>query len=607
MKDASDPDQLAAGTTEGGLSLKNRTWRVRPSDPDAARRMMSAGLAEPAARILSGRDLGGVSIEDFMTPRLRDLMPDPSRFQGMDAGVTHVADRVMAGGRIGIWSDYDVDGATSAAVLGRFLRMIGAGEAPVRIPDRISEGYGPNGPGLLDMQASGCDTVCILDAGTVAFGPLEAARDAGLDIVVIDHHAAEGTLPPAISVINPNRQDEVPGYGHVCAVGMTFLFCVGLARRLMERGYFDGKQGRPAGVPDLMRLLDLVALGTVCDVVPLTGINRAFVYRGLGYMSTRETPGIAALAAVSGIAPTAAMTAGDCGWRLGPRINAGGRIDDSSLGARCLLTDDHGEASDIADRLEACNRERKALEQDATDKALEQVGERAAGARGSVISIVDGHEGVVGISASRVKEAADAPAIVLTRDHEGNLKGSARSVNGFDIGHSIIEARRAGRIIKGGGHGMAGGLTLSPDQVDSFRDFLDARISESAFFRDGVVSEADLAMRVSELRVDSLEGLGQLEPTGTGNPEPVILLRGAELRGVRVLKERHLKLRLGDGDAEIDGLLWNVIDTPLGDALVRMEGCALDVIGKPGINEFRGRKTPQIMIDDVRAARGGLI
>lgn len=595
------------GRNDEQVSLKGRVWRTRVADPAAARRMVSAGLSEPAARILSSRSLGDVTIPDFMDPTLRKMMPDPLRFQGMQRGSRHVADLISKGGKIGIWSDYDVDGATSAAILGRFLRMVGAGEAPLRIPDRILEGYGPNAPGLTDMKKQGCDTVCVLDAGTVAFEPLEAAGAAGLDVVVIDHHASEENLPPATAVINPNRRDERPGYGHLCAAGMTFIFCVEVARVLRDRGYFDGKNGRPPRVPDLMNLLDLVALGTVCDVVPLTGLNRAFVYRGLRRMSERETSGIVALAEVAGVAPATPFTSADCGWRLGPRINAGGRIDDSTLGARCLLTDDAEEAEGLAARLEACNRERKSLEQGATDQALEQIDGREPGERGSVIAIVDGHEGVVGISASRVKEAADAPAIVLTRDHEGNLKGSARSVPGFDVGHAIIEARQAGLVMKGGGHGMAGGVTLSPDQVDGFRAFLDGKIRESAFFRDGVVTEADLEMRVRDLRVEALDGLGQLEPTGTANPEPVLLLKDAELRGLRVLKERHLKLKLGDGPAEIDALLWNVIDTPLGSALMKLEGHVIDVMGKPGINEFRGRRTAQVMVDDVRIPAGTLL
>ena len=587
------------------LSLKGRAWGVRTPKPDLARSLERSGLNPFAARLMSGRDLGGVAPDLFLAPTLRALMPDPSRFRDMDLGASHVADRVSAGARIGVWSDYDADGATSAAVLIRFLRLLGVGEVPLRIPDRILEGYGPNTPGLLAMRADGCETVCVLDAGTTAFEPLTAARAAGLDVVVIDHHAAEETVPPAVAVINPNRRDEAPGFGHLCAAGMTFIFCVAVTRELRGRGWFDGREGRPASPPDLMRLLDLVAIGTVCDVVPLTGLNRAFVTRGLPYLSERSRPGIAALAEIAGVSPSQPITAEDCGWRIGPRINAGGRVADSTLGARCLITDDPEEGARLAEELDRCNRERKGLEEAATGQALEQAaGHRPGVTRRSLIAVVDGHEGVVGISAARAREAVDAPAIVLTRDHEGNLKGSARSVPGFDIGHAIIEARKAGLIVKGGGHGMAGGLTLTPAQLDPFRDFLDAEIARSPYFLIGVVSEADLELGVRDISVGDVEALAPLGPFGTANPEPVLILRGAELRDVRVLKEKHLKLTLGDGSVTIDALLWNVAGTPTGDAIAALRGAAVDVLGKPGINEFRGNRSVQLIAEDVRPAAG---
>lgn len=587
------------------ISLKGRAWRARSPRPEVARALERAGLNPFAARLMSGRDLGGLQPGQFLAPTIRELMPDPSRFRDMDLGAKHVADRVVSGGRIGVWSDYDADGATSAAVLVRFLRLLGAGEVPLRIPDRITEGYGPNTPGLLAMHADGCETVCVLDAGTTAFEPLTAARDAGLDVVVIDHHAAEETVPPAVAVINPNRKDEAPGFGHLCAAGMTFIFCVAVARELRGRGWFDGREGRPSAPPDLMRLLDLVAIGTVCDVVPLTGLNRAFVTRGLPYLSERARPGVAALAGLAGVDPGAPITAEDCGWRLGPRINAGGRIGDSTLGARCLITDDPEEGRALAEELDRCNRERKALEEEATRQALEQsAGHQPGLTRRSLIAIVDGHEGVVGISAARAREAVDAPAIVLTRDHDGNLKGSARSVPGFDIGHAIIEARKAGLIVKGGGHGMAGGLTLTPAQLDPFRAFLDAEIAKSPYFTEGVTSEADLEVSLRGVSVADVEALAPLGPFGTANPEPVLILRGAELREIRVLKEKHLKLTLGEGALTIDALLWNVVGAPIGEAILALRGAAVDVLGKPGINEFRGNRSLQLIVEDLRPAAG---
>jgi single-stranded-DNA-specific exonuclease len=587
------------------LSLKGRAWRTRSGRPEVARALERAGLNPFAARVMSARDLGGVEPDVFLSPTIRTLMPDPSRFRDMDIGACHVADRVASGARIGVWSDYDADGATSAAVLIRFLRLLGVADVPLRIPDRILEGYGPNTPGLLAMHEEGCETVCVLDAGTTAFEPLTAAREAGLDVVVIDHHAAEETVPPAVAVINPNRQDEAPGFGHLCAAGMTFIFCVAVARELRKRGWFDGKEGRPAAPPDLMGLLDLVAIGTVCDVVPLTGLNRAFVMRGLPYLSKRSRPGVAALAELAGVAPDAGITAEDCGWRLGPRINAGGRIADATLGARCLITDDPEEGRALAEELDQCNKDRKTLEEQATRQAIEQsAGHEPGVSRRSLIAIVEGHEGVVGISAARAREAVDAPAIVLTRDHEGNLKGSARSVPGFDIGHAIIEARKAGLIVKGGGHGMAGGLTLTPEQLVPFQAFLDAEIAKSPYFTEGVTSEADIEVTVRGVTVGDVEALAPLSPFGTANPEPVLILRGAELREIRILKEKHLKLTLGEGTSTVDALMWNVVGTPIGEAITGLRGAAIDVLGKPGINEFRGNRSVQLIIEDVRPAAG---
>lgn len=587
------------------LSVKGRAWNVRSGSPVTARALEAAGLNPFAARLMSGRDLGGVSTEQFLEPKLRDLMPDPSRFRDMDKGVAHLCDRIEAGDRIGVWSDYDADGATSAAVLVRFLRMLGVDEVPLRIPDRITEGYGPNTPGLLRMREEGCETVCILDAGIVAFEPLATAKGAGLNVIVIDHHAAEPEIPEAVAVINANRQDEEPGYGHLCAAGMTFVFCVAVARELRRRGRFDGRDGRASAPPDLMSLLDLVAIGTVADVVPLTGLNRAFVARGLTYLNRRLKPGVAALLEFGGVEAHEKVLAKHCGWVLGPRINAGGRISDSTLGARCLIEEDPETATRLAAELNRCNTERRAMEADATAQALAQTdGYEPGVTRRSLIAIVDGHEGVVGISAARVREAVDAPAIVLTEDHLGNLKGSARSVPGFDIGHAIISARKAGLIVKGGGHGMAGGLSLTRDQLGPFQAFLDEEIRRSRYFADGVRSEADLKLRVPEISLRDVEALDRLEPFGTANPEPVVIVEGAELRDILVMKDKHFRLRLGDGSASVTGLIWNVVGTPFGERVSALTGCAVDVLGTLSVNDRHGRRSPQLMVEDIRPAAG---
>jgi single-stranded-DNA-specific exonuclease len=597
----SEPDQ-------DKLSVRGRQWVLNQPDERASRALQSQGLPGPMADILSARGITTREIDDYLDPKLRNLMPDPSRFKDMVEAAEHVSQAMMDGKRIGIWSDYDCDGATSGAILARFLRIVGYGEVPLRIPDRITEGYGPNAKGLVEMKEQGVDTVCILDAGIVAFEPLKAAKDVGLDVVVIDHHAAEDEIPEAVAVVNANRKDEPEGYGHLCAAGMTFNACVAMARALRTKGWFTGKNGRPDQIPDLMQLLDLVALGTVCDVVPLTTLNRAFVASGLKIMSKRGNAGIVALATTAGIGPRDDFTAADCGWKLGPRINAGGRISDSTLGARLLIEDDPVKAKDLAEELEECNARRKQMEEDSTTQALEQFEDRVAGAdRKIAIAVVKAHEGVVGISASRLKDRLDCPSIVLTEDHEGMLKGSARSVKGFDIGHGIIDARKAGLIVKGGGHGMAGGLTLTKEQMPAFETFMNDEISKSDYARDGIVTEVDTEITPDEFSTDLIDAFERMEPCGTENQTPRVVLKGAIVKGVRVLKEKHLKLTVGSPNGDIDCLMWGVNNTDISVFIEDNVGVALDLYGEAQINEFRGQRKPQMIVDDLRLAEGKLI
>lgn len=590
-------------------SISGRRWQVLPADPGATARLRAAGVAPIAARLMASRGLDRDSHAVFLDPKLRDLMPDPDIFLDMPVAARRLADAIRSDETIGIWSDYDADGATSAAVLGWFLRMCGRPDFRLRIPDRIREGYGPNGPGLIGMKADGCTLVCVLDAGITAFEPLAEARAADLDVVVIDHHAAEDRLPEAVAVLNANRKDQPPGYGHLCAAGMTFVLTIAVTRLLQRDGYFDGKDGRPADRPELMRLLDLVALGTVCDVVPLTGLNRAFVRQGLRVMNRRERPGLRALAEVAGLAADAPLTERECGWVFGPRINAGGRIGASDSGARLLLESCPDLALEKARSLDALNADRKAMEAATTERAIAALGGRAAGIdRSLALAVVEeAHEGVVGISAARVREAFDAPAVVLSRAHDGSLKGSARSVPGVDIGHVIIAARNAGLLVKGGGHGMAGGLTILPEKVGAFIEFANDCISRTDYWQDGILSEADLSLRLADLGVDAIRSLDQVAPWGTANPEPRVLLSGVVISDIRILKQKHFKLRLSDGGAAIDGMMWGIVGTPLQDRVEDLRGRSVDALGSVSVNVFRGNETPQMVVSDLRPAKGVLI
>lgn len=613
-------------TSEPQKSFAGRCWKLHaPAAGDIAA-LRATGIGEHVATLMAARGIAPGEAADFLDPKIKNLMPDPYVLLDMEKGAERIAKAITGRERIGIWSDYDADGANSAAVLGWFLRLVGHDDFVLRIPDRIKEGYGPNGPGLLRMKdEEGCSLVCVLDAGIVAFKPLLEARDAGMEIVVVDHHMpADATpveqvlvdgklvtreiphqnpdhpIPVAHAVIDPNRADQSPGYGHLCAGGVTFLFAIAVCRILRNRGYFDGKEGRPEEVPSLMRLLDFVAMATVCDVVPLTTLNRAFVRTGLQILSKRKWPGVAELARAAGIAE-GDLTETHCGWQLGPRINAGGRIGTSDSGALLLLEADAGRARLMADELDALNVTRREIEATATEKAIEQMADRLPGERTIALAVVaDAHEGIVGISAGRLKERFDAPAIVLAEDHEGNLKGSARSVAGFDIGHAIIAAARHGLIIRGGGHGMAGGLTLRRDQLEGFRTFMNAEIARSDYFRTGVQTEVDLDLPLSGITVGMIESLDVMRPFGTSNPEPVIMMKGVTLSDIRVLKEKHFRLTFTDGRAWIDALIWNVVGSPLAEAIEAARDDVVDVIGTVSINEFRGKKKPQMMLLDLR-------
>lgn len=575
-------------------SMKGRTWSVTQPNMDDVRALEATGLERLESFIMAGRGIKATQAADFLDPRLKTFLPNPAFFKDMDVAADRLAGAILEGEKIAIWSDYDVDGATSGAILGRFLRDAGLDNVELYIPDRISEGYGPNADGMAQLKDKGVDLVCVLDAGTTAFEPLQAAADMDLDVIVIDHHMAEETLPTAIAVVNPNRQDQEEGFGHVCAAGMTFLFTVATNIRLRQ-------QGRPG--LDLMPLVALVALGTVCDVVPLTGVNRAFVARGLPLLSERAFPGIAALAEAAAI--EGPIDVGHCGFGLGPRINAGGRIGDSTLGARLLMTNSQSEAEGIAGTLDALNRERQDLEKAATKEALAQLeGKLIPGqSRELALAIVDAHEGIIGISAARVKEAFDTPSFVLAPGDGGVLKGSGRSVPGFDLGEAVVAARQEGLLVKGGGHAMAAGLSIEEDKVEAFIAFVNDRIAKSDYAQTGVLVKLDAELSIEDLSVETVESLEKLGPFGMGHPTPRVLLKGVRVADTRVLKEKHLKLRLSSASGKggrVDGPLWNCVGTPFGDQLQGLEGKLVDVACALEINSWQGRSSVQLRIEDVR-------
>mgnify|MGYP003644120600 CR=1 FL=1 len=612
MKDGTHND-MAVGTNEEGPgaapSFRSRDWKLLEAPAGRSVALRRAGANPLLSRVLAARGMLEEDYANYAETLIKDTMPDPFAMQDMEKGAKRIARAIREGQRIGIWSDYDVDGAASAALFIEALRMCGHRDFVLRIPDRITEGYGPNAPGLLAMQAENdCQLICCLDAGIVAFEPLKAAVASGVEMIVIDHHNAEqdGSLPPGYAIINPNRIDDTSGLGHLCAAGVTFCFFVAVVRELRESGHFDGKDGRPAERPELMNLLDLVALATVCDVMKLYGLNRAFVRAGVPILTARRHPGIAALARVADIRDDQPIDEKSCGWILGPRINAGGRIGKSDSGARLLIAEDSIEIEERAAALHAMNVDRKEMSDTVTQAALAQLEDMVPGRdrRLAFAVVEEAHEGVVGISAGKAKEAKDAPAIVVTRDHNGNLKGSARSVADVNIGHIIQDAAAANLILGGGGHGMAGGLNLRDDQIEGFVAFANAEIAKTQYFRDGVLSEADLEVQLKELTVPAIQSLDQMRPFGNGNQKPVMVLKSVIIEGLRILKEQHYKITFKAGAQRVDGLIWGVVGSEIGKAIEAHHGQVVDVLCTAEINEYNGRLSPQIMIEDIRPASG---
>ncbi|MDH3594642.1 MAG: single-stranded-DNA-specific exonuclease RecJ [Rhodospirillales bacterium] len=599
------PDNPAAAPRDCVLgverSLAGRRWEARLGDPRLGLALaQDLELPEVVGRALAARGVGLETAEAFLTPRLRDSLPDPLDLKDMDRAVERIVRAVRDGEQIAVFGDYDVDGATSAALLKRFLAAAGA-DIRIYIPDRLAEGYGPNAPALRRLKAEGVALAITVDCGISAFAALEAAAADGLDMVVVDHHAAQAELPPAAAIVNPNRLDESGEHGQLAAVGVAFLLTVALNRALREGGWYR-RTGR--GEPDLRQWLDLVALGTVCDVVPLTGLNRVFVAQGLKVMARRGNRGLAALADVAGVdRPPEAYHAG---FLLGPRINAGGRVGVADLGARLLTTEDPAEAAEIAGRLDALNRERRAIEQAVLDQALTQAEGAQAGEGGLVLAAAEGwHPGVIGIVASRLKDRTNLPALVVALD-KGVGKGSARSVPGVDLGREILAARQAGLLVDGGGHPMAAGLTVSEDRLVELQEFLDRRLAvqiAAVGYRPALGLDGALQPRAA-----TAELLGQLErlaPFGVGNAEPRFALPSIRIVRPRTVGEDHLRCILtGPDGGSLKAIAFRAFDGALGAALAGAGGLPFHVAGKLRADHWAGPGQVQFIIEDAAPAAG---
>lgn len=583
------------------LSAKGAHWVSAEPPPHITAGIMEvSGMPHPLAHLLAARGIKKTELGHWLDPKIRDLMPDPSQLTDMDTAASRLADAVMQGEHVGIFGDYDVDGASSTAILYRCLDHLGL-PVSYHIPHRFTEGYGPNLPALLGLKDKGCQLIVTVDCGVTAHAPVAATVEAGVDVIIIDHHLPGTELPPALAVVNPNRLDDDSGLGYMAAAGVVFMLVVALVRELRQRDWFTANDRQE---PDLIAAIDLVALATVADVVPLAGLNRAFVRLGLKIMAKRGRVGLRVLADIGRL--NAPPDTEALGFVLGPRINAAGRFGETDLGVSLLTTDDPQQALELATMLDQLNIKRQSVERDTTAAALAQ----AEGKTDAVICVAgyNWHEGVIGISAGRVKEAMNKPACVISisEDEDGRKigKGSGRSVAGMRLGAAIIAAKQNGYLLSGGGHDMAAGFSLDMAHFEAFCQFLNQRaetdLADKPPYQEWYV---DVDIPLSLANESLLDWLDRIGPFGAGFPQPMFQardVRAASLRRIGKTQD-HVALRLDDGLGQIDAVAFRVAGTPLGEALSAMQdGRKANIIGRITRNRFRGEDRPQMIITDLQ-------
>jgi single-stranded-DNA-specific exonuclease len=584
-------------------SVCGRAWRDRLDEQGASRALMITqrqGLPELLARILAGRGVAVEEVASFLDPTVRALMPDPDTITDMRAAAIRLADAVMRAEAIAIFGDYDADGAASAAVLGRYLALCGL-HPLIHIPDRLFEGYGPNSEAVQALAAKGASLLVAVDCGTTSHAALGQARQLGLDVIVIDHHQADEELPSALAVINPNRLDDISNLGHLAAVGLVFMTVVALNRELRKRGFWTAARAEP----DLLALLDLVALGTVADVVPLNGLNRAFVAKGLLALRQRQTAGLTALMDVARLGGP--PESWHLGFLLAPRINAGGRIGRATLGVDLLMSDDSTECIRLAQELDRLNRERQAIElamvSQAELEAMAALGSQTKDA--VVVTAGEGwHPGVVGLVAARLRERFDRPAFAIALEPGGIGTGSGRSIPGVDVGRAVRAAARDGLLIKGGGHAMAAGVTLHRDMLGRFRAYLESALGsdveaarrDDALLIDGAISAAG----VNSETVTTIMRAG---PFGAGNPEPVVVLPSHSLAYVEDVGQAHTRARLRAPDGSfVNAIAFRAAGQKLGVALAANRGRTVHAAGTLALDQWNGSERVQLRLMDLAPA-----
>jgi single-stranded-DNA-specific exonuclease len=586
-------------------SVCGRAWRDRLDERGAAQALAIAqrhGLPELLARILAGRNVEVDDVESFLDPTVKRLMPDPYVLNAMPAAAERIADAVQRGEKVAIFGDYDVDGATSSALLATYLRAGGL-DPLVHIPDRIFEGYGPNVDAIRSLAQRGAKLLITLDCGTTSMEPLAEAQRLGLDVVVIDHHQADEQLPPALAVVNPNRRDDLSGLGHLAACGVTFVTVVAVQRELRKRGFWSSQ--RPE--PDLLSFLHLVALGTIADVVPLKGLNRAFVSKGLIALRRREHVGQTALMDVARLSGPPEPY--HLGFLLGPRINAGGRIGRADLGARLLMENDPVEAARIAAELDRLNGERQVIEQqtpaEAEAEAMAALGLEEKGA--IVITAAEGwHPGVVGLVAARLKERYGRPAFAIAIGPDGNGTGSGRSIPGVDLGQAVRKAVSDGLLLKGGGHAMAAGVTLRKGALTEFRAAMEQMLGEAvASARRDDTLRIDVALSAAAATPETMAMIARAGPFGAGNAEPIVAFPHHSIVYADPVGQNHIRIRLKSGDGGfVNAIAFRAVGQKLGNAVLENRGRAIHAAGCLSLDRWQGEERVQLRLLDMAPADG---
>jgi single-stranded-DNA-specific exonuclease len=592
--------------TQQKTSILGLNWQQKTFDERHASTIYQRfQLSEVLSNLLSSREISLDEIENFLEPKIKTALPNPFELGDMEKAVAHVIEAVKKNKKITIFADYDVDGATSAATLKRFFREVGI-DVGIYIPDRVLEGYGPNSQALLNLKKNGTDLVITVDCGTVAFKPLEDAAAVGLEIIVIDHHLGVLEKPDAIAVINPNLLNEIFPHKNLCAAGVSFLFAVAINKKLREENYYSQRKE-----PNLLNLLDLVALGTVCDVMSLTGLNRAFVSAGLKILKQRKNLGLREICDLAALDEE--PNAYHLGFIIGPRINAGGRVGKSDLGARILSSENEGEIKEIATQLEVLNKQRKEIEVQVLEEAVKALESGAGGFKTTdpIIFAVSKywHQGVIGIVASRLKDLYNKPVAVIAIDDEGKKgKASCRSISGIDFGGAILKARLEGLLLEGGGHAMAGGFSVLPEKISELHNFFNQNLGEKIMeLSANKKMEFDIALDLPQVNIELLKELAKLEPFGVGNARPKFILRDVQKVKANIIGKtgEHIsgifctKSAVGFA-GQIQAVAFRSVNTALGEILLDPKFTkSLNLVGTLNINSWMGVEKVQMLIEDV--------